>query len=67
MNVVNQRCPWDHCKDDDTYRMEGGCYNCGEPAVGIFTKSHDARGGDCPVCGCHRMHWDRLEKERGST
>ena len=41
--------------------MIGGCYNCrSEPVLGLFSVTHEASGGDCPVCKCSRLHWDRL-------
>lgn len=43
--------------------MIGGCYNCGtKPILGLFTAGHEATGVGvaCPVCGCSRLHWDRL-------
>ena len=60
--LVDRRC-W-RCQDQGKtgiYRMIGGCYNCrSEPILGLFTPGHESHGGDCPVCGCARLHWDRL-------
>jgi hypothetical protein len=59
---VDRRCGI--CRDagkTDAYRMTGGCYNCGTaPILGLFTAGHEKGGGKCPVCGCERLHWDRL-------
>lgn len=58
---VDRRCGDKWCADKGVYRMIGGCYNCRtEPLLGLFTVTHEARGGDCPACGCTRLHWDRL-------
>jgi hypothetical protein len=60
--LVDRRCSL--CQDGgktDMYRMIGGCYNCrSEPILGLFSVTHEASGGKCPVCGCERLHWDRL-------
>jgi hypothetical protein len=59
--LVDRRCGHDWCARKGVYRMIGGCSNCGaEPLLGLFTATHEARGGDCPTCGCDRLHWDRL-------
>ncbi len=58
---LDRRCRVGACPDKGAYRMIGGCYNCRtEPILGLFTAGHEALGGDCPVCGCGRLHWDRL-------
>lgn len=60
--IVDRRC-W-RCQNQgktSMYRMIGGCYNCrSEPILGLFSVTHEASGGDCPVCRCSRLHWDRL-------
>lgn len=60
--IVDRRC-W-RCQDGGRtgiYRMIGGCRNCGAgPVLGLFSITHEASGGDCPVCRCSRLHWDRL-------
>jgi hypothetical protein len=61
--LVDRRCGHPSCRDAKrgVYRMIGGCYNCGaKPLIGLFTVTHEAGGGDCPACGCARLHWDRL-------
>jgi hypothetical protein len=63
---IDRRCKHRNCEGKDAYRMIGGCYNCGTaPILGLFTTGHQATGlsGDCPVCGCSRLHWDRLASE----
>ena len=55
---VDRRCT---CNEPDAYRMIGGCYNCGtSPILGLFSAGHQQGGGECPACGCDRLHWDRL-------
>jgi len=60
--IVDRRCS--RCQGGgrtDIYRMIGHCSNCrSEPILGLFSVTHEASGGDCPVCGCSRLHWDRL-------
>ena len=59
--LVDLRCDHGACAHRGVYRMTGGCYNCrAEPLLGLFTVTREARGGDCPVCGCATLHWDRL-------
>lgn len=59
--LVDRRCGHRWCDGKNAYRMIGGCYNCGtSPLLGLFTVTHEAEGGDCPVCGCSRLHWNRL-------
>lgn len=59
--LVDRRCSQGGCPHKGIYRMIGGCYNCRtEPLLGLFSVSHEAQGGDCPVCGTNRLHWDRL-------
>lgn len=60
--LVDRRCTYGACATrTGAYRMIGGCYNCGtSPLLGLFTVTHEAKGGDCPACGCSRLHWDRL-------
>lgn len=62
MMTVNRHCSV--CRKEGKtgiYRMVGGCYNCGTiPILGLFTVGHSAAGGDCPACGCSRLHWDQL-------
>jgi hypothetical protein len=62
---TDERCRHPRCaaaEKGDAYRMVGGCYNCGtEPILGLFTAGHrHGNDGRCPVCGCSRLHWDRL-------
>jgi hypothetical protein len=60
---IDQRCRQSQCEHKGVYRMIGGCYNCGtKPILGLFTAGHEVSGvsGDCPACGCTRLHWDRL-------
>ena len=58
---LDRRCSMGACPHKGAYRMIGACRNCGtEPILGLFTAGHEATGGDCPVCGCNRLHWDRL-------
>lgn len=62
---VDARCRDRSCEGKNTYRMIGGCYNCGtKPLLGLFTVGHEAQGGspgsECPVCETSRLHWDRL-------
>lgn len=60
-NFVDRRCGHPRCNQTSVYRMIGGCYNCGTtPLLGLFTATHEASGGQCPACGCERLHWDRL-------
>lgn len=60
-HFADRRCSHDTCQRKGVYRMIGGCYNCGlSPLLGLFSVSHEASGGDCPVCGTNRLHWDRL-------
>ena len=63
---IDRRCRHRNCEGKDAYRMIGSCYNCGtKPILGLFTAGHEASGisGDCPICGCTRLHWDRLATE----
>lgn len=63
---IDLRCRHRTCADKDAYRMIGGCYNCGTtPILGLFTVGHQTSGisGDCPVCGCTDLHWERLATE----
>jgi hypothetical protein len=60
---VDRRCTHRNCADKTgVYRMVGRCLNCGTtPILGLFTSGHEhSHGGDCPVCGVSRLHWDRL-------
>jgi DNA-directed RNA polymerase subunit RPC12/RpoP len=60
-NFVDRRCGHPRCDEPGVYRMVGACYNCGaKPLLGLFTAGHEATGGECPACGCRRLHWDRL-------
>jgi hypothetical protein len=44
-----------------SYRMAGRCTNCqAGPLIGQFTAGHQGRGGACPECGCHNVHWDKI-------
>ena len=60
--IINLSCTHPSCvTKTGRYRMTGGCHNCGAaPLIGLFTASHEASGGECPACGCRRLHWDRL-------
>ena len=59
---VDRRCRYGSCgHKGGVYRMIGGCLNCRtERLLGLFTAGHEAIGGNCPVCGCAKLHWDRL-------
>jgi len=42
-----------------SWRRRGRCGT--SPILGLFTAGHQhGNGGDCPVCGVSRLHWDRL-------
>lgn len=61
-SFVDARCKHPTCAGKDSYRMVGGCYNCGaSPILALITAGHEKPiSKDCPVCGCPRMHFDRL-------
>jgi hypothetical protein len=65
MITCDRRCS--RCADGGRtgiYRMIGTCTNCRtEPILGLFSVTHEASGGACPVCGCERLMWKRLATE----
>lgn len=62
MLTIDCRCGHSTCRDKNIYRMVGACSNCGTKNVlMLFTATHDSYMPQCcPVCGCAKVHAQRL-------
>lgn len=60
--LVDRRCTHFRCAEPDVYRMVGHCTNCGTgPLLVLLSAGHDvSHEGQCPKCGCRKVHCDRL-------
>lgn len=64
MLTVDDRCSTcERQGKTNIYRMVGKCFNCGTGDIlMLFTAGHECYSTQqkCPVCGCRRLHADRL-------